>query len=210
MSEEKATKTVAQLLVELKLLGKRIEKALQEGVYIGCRVGEKVPTGYATIEEFEKKVISDYQAVTDLIAYRNRVKSAIVLSNAVTKVTVGKEIMTVAEAIERKSSIVHDKTLLTTLQLHMIKAINAVDAGNRSVNERLDKLIEITLGKDAKNIAAEATEVGKDFLNREQFALIDPLAIRLKAESLAAAIENFEVNIDMALSVSNATTQVEL
>ena len=56
-------------------------------------------------EEFKKRTTSDFQSLNDLIKRRNQVKNAIVSSNAVTKVTVGGQTMTVAEAIEYKTII---------------------------------------------------------------------------------------------------------
>lgn len=59
---------------------------------------------------------ASYDKVMGLISYRHKIKALVVQSNACTKVIVGKEEMTVAEAIERKQSIQYEKDLLEVMQ----------------------------------------------------------------------------------------------
>ena len=58
-----------------------------------------------TVQEFLDDAVSKLQSANDLINYRRALKSAVLQSNAVTKVTVADKEMTVAEAIEYKNSI---------------------------------------------------------------------------------------------------------
>ncbi|HYK73264.1 MAG TPA: hypothetical protein VEV44_09105, partial [Pseudoneobacillus sp.] len=100
--------TIAKGLVELKLLNNRINRVINDSVFAGFTVGKKVMTGFNDIEELEQRAKSDYQSVQDLIKRRNEIKSAIVVSNATTEVQIADKTLTVAEAIERKSSIEYD------------------------------------------------------------------------------------------------------
>ena len=64
----------------------------------------------------ESRAKADYQSIEALIKRRNAIKSAIVVSNATTKIEVAGVKMTVAEAIERKTSISYDIQLLDKLK----------------------------------------------------------------------------------------------
>src|SRR5690606_13391079 len=110
------TLSIAGALVELKLLDKRIEKATGNGLFVSYKLGQNVPKLFKNSEEMLTTIKASHQSVTALITRRNMIKSAIVVSNATTKVTIGDESMTVAEAIERKNSIYYDKALLSSYQ----------------------------------------------------------------------------------------------
>ena len=97
---------VTQALNELKLLDSRIEDATNNAIFvIAAKKNEKKVNPNLTKEDFEIRSKAFYQSIMDLIERRKKIKAAIVASNAVTKVTVHDEEMTVAEAIERKSTI---------------------------------------------------------------------------------------------------------
>ena len=68
----------------------------------------------------------------DLISRRNKIKSAIIMSNAKTVVEVAGKQMTVAEAIDKKSSIEYEKELLIHEEGQLYKIVkfevNGADA----------------------------------------------------------------------------------
>lgn len=97
--------SVSRALVELKTLEKRIEKTLNDLQPVTVMIGTRFEAGISGREEFEKNVTSSYQSLMALVARKRKIKSAVVKSNATTTVNVSGEIMTVAEAIERKNSI---------------------------------------------------------------------------------------------------------
>jgi molybdopterin synthase catalytic subunit len=68
------------------------------------------------VDVFANNSKADYQSINDLITRRNRLKSAIILSNATTKVKIGDTVLTVAEVIERKQSLKYYKTLFDKLK----------------------------------------------------------------------------------------------
>ena len=114
--------TVTEGLVELKLYGKKINKAVDDGKFVYAVKKSDKQVAHMSKEEASSKIEASYQSVTDLIKNRNALKSAIVQSNAVTMVKVGDKVMTVAEAIERKSSIEYEKDLLTSLECQYVAA----------------------------------------------------------------------------------------
>ena len=203
------TKSVAELLVELKIYDKRITKAISE-MFIGYTIGGKTPVGYSSLEDFDTKTKANLQTALDLIQRRNTIKDAIVESNAKTSVMVGGKSMSVAAAIERKTSIQYTKNLIAnmTSQFNANKAV--VDRKNEEVQMRLDKLIEQSVGKDVKDRQTEIAAISTSFLENTQLALRDPNELGTIIKKMLTEIEDYEGNVDLALSSSNATTFVEL
>lgn len=204
------TMSITKALAELKLLDKKINRAISGGLYAGYVVGKKVMTGYNSIQEIEDKAKADYQSVTDLIKRRNKIKSAIVLSNALTKVNIGDKEFTVAEAIERKNSIEYEKQLLNKLKRTYSEIVSYVDNVNEEVKERLDKHLETLYGKEGKVKAGENSELIKPFLEENEAKFIDPLDIKKKIEQLENEIDEFLSEVDYVLSTSNTLTTIEI
>lgn len=202
--------SIAKGLVELKLLDKRIHRTINDSILAGYTIGKKAMTGFANTEEIEKRSKSDYQSIQDLIKRRNEIKSAIVVSNANTLVDVAGVSMTVAEAIERKSSIEYDKMLLNKLKQTYANIVNHVDRVNDEVKNRLDKQLEILYGKDGKNKAAENEELTKVFKEDNEAKFIDPINLKEKIDKLQVEIEDFEANVDLALTENNALTKITI
>ncbi len=198
--------TVASALVALKLTNSKIEKATQGVQFCAQSVGNKAPTGFSSVEEFASTAKAKLQSITDLISYRNRLKSAIVASNASTRVQVGSVSMTVAEAIERKSSIAFDKHLLGTLATQMNQSCRLVDKTNADVQVKLDSIIASTVAKDSKSASEDTEAITKSYLDRNGAKLLDPLDLKKYIEALTNSIEEFEANVDLALTASNAVT----
>lgn len=134
--------TITRALAELKLLDKRINRTINEASFGGLTVGKKISAGFNNAEEIESRAKSDLQSVQDLIKRRNDVKSAIVVSNATTEVEIAGVRMTVAEAIERKTSIVYDHGLLAKLKNTYAQLTSQVDNINAEMQQRLDRHLE--------------------------------------------------------------------
>lgn len=200
--------TITRALTELKLLDKRIQRSIQESVFGGFLVGKKPMTGFVNQEEIEKTAKANYQSATDLIKRRNAIKSAIVQSNAVTYVVIGDKSMTVAEAIERKTSIDYEKMLLNKLKNDYTKLVRHVDSVNEEVKNRLDKHLETLYGKDGKVRASENEELIKPFLQENEAKFVDPLNLKAKIEELTIEIEEFEAEVDFVLSESNTIKRI--
>lgn len=195
--------SITEALVELKTLDARINKsiAIRWCGVVKCK-DEKDPKTLEIAESIKAK----YQSVTDLIEERAKIKSAIVKSNAVTEVTVAGETMTVAEAIERKSSIDYEKDLLSEMQTHLIGCMSEVGNENRKVATRFDAILEKLVGSDRNNISEEHKAIAETYRQANEVMLLDPLNLESKIEALEKKITDFESNIDVALSMSNATT----
>ena len=198
--------TITEALVELKLLDARIIKATNQD-WVACI---KKSEGKEPREEFEKKVKANYQSVMDLIRERNDIKSAIVKSNALTTLKVGDVEMTVAEAIERKSSILYEEDLLSRWKNQYATAQNREQSLNKEVEYRLDEMLKALLGSEKAEIGEAQKSLSENYLAMNGAEILDPINLKEKIGELEAKIETFKGNVDTALSLSNATTFIEV
>jgi len=206
--------TVTQALAELKMLGKRIDDAITGFNPVGVSVGNNnAVQGYKSNDEFKTSVQSKWDQINQLIRNRINLKAAVVHSNSRTEVVIGEEKMTVAAAIERKDSIEHEKALL--LRMKQIFQLQST-VYEKNIQNLATKKEEII--KNYSATAEKTDEVTKNLLN-SQIALIesvhtpafhDPLDIKKEIEKLEKKINDFETNVDYVLSVSNATTMIEI
>lgn len=200
--------SVTRALAQVKSLNDRIEKGIVVP-FITPQTGGKHATG-KPIQEIEVTLKSSLQSVKDLIEQRKALKSAIVRSNAVTKVTINGQVLTVAEAIERKSSIALEQRLLHQMkgQLQQVQAV--VERGNVEMTKRMDTMLLQLLGKDRQASEAEQAAITKPFKEQNELAAVDPNKLADEIETLSASIDGFLLEVDYALSEINATTQVDV
>jgi hypothetical protein len=204
--------SVLRALNEVSLLNKKIEKENQRGgLFLSLTIGGKVPTGFKTLDEVKKDITGRYQKITDLISRRRNIKAAIVASNAITKITINGVEMTVAAAIEHKSSIAFSKQLLSNLTNSSAAINRKVEQHNDRVESQALQLVETTFGsKNSKVSAEEHSSIVDPFKKSRIAEIIDPLNIKDEIDKKEEEINIFEREIDSILTESNATTMIEV
>lgn len=204
---------IHRALSELKVLDSRVEKAITGTDFVVCNKHSNTKIGGMPVGEFCDQVKAGYKSATGLIARREAIKRAVVLSNAVTKVTIAGVEYTVAEAIEMKNHGVELKQeLLDRLKRCYAKAVNAANAANGDeLERRADEYIKSLYGStDMKSASEDVKRTREDFVNAQTVELIDPIGVSKEIEKLEAEISAFMVEVDSALSVSNAMTEIEV
>lgn len=196
--------TVTRALAELKTLGKRIDDIIDRTEIVAVVQGTKSPTGFKSIEDFLTKVSGNLQSINDLIKRRNAIKAAVVHSNAATNITIAGNSMTVAEAIERKTAIEHEKKLLGMMRMQYGQARNNLELSNFRVGQDLLKLQENVFKNSNEALDAEKWKAANEW---KLITLPDLLE---RIETLNQAIMAFEMEVDAALSESNSVTVIEL
>jgi len=204
--------SIARALVELKTIDKKINKTATILEPLAIEVGGKIRNNpNKTKEEFIADVKSKYQSIEALIKRRRSLKSAIVKSNAATIVEINGQPMVVAEAIERKTSIQIEGNFLLHLRKKYGESINELESINVNVQARLDSLLTATFSKEASKVKNdEHKAVAAPFLANNQASLIDPLKISDLSQKLEKEIIDFEQEVDIVLSESNAKTIIEI
>ncbi len=205
------TMLVTQALNELKLLNDRIENKIHSCEFVeNAKKSDKNVSKGMTKEKFIANAKSDYDSVVDLIKRRQRIKSAIVASNAVEKVTVAGIEMTRAEAIEMKSSIQYQKELLTVMETQYASAVKRMENANQRVDSTIDDMLAKLYGRDSdKKLSKDDQDaVATPYREANQHALVDALNIKEKIDELKEFIGKFMSEVDSVLQVSNCTTTI--
>lgn len=207
--------SITEALVELKLYDKKINDAIAALRVFAVAGKKKKATDmgtFGTVADFEKKSRAAWQKVMDLIRNRDELKSAIVQSNAATHLVVNGIDMTCAQAIEMKSSIQYKKMLLAQLESTYSTVTAKVEQENRRVDQNIEDALSGYTNRDgSKRISEEEQNIIINKRHEEgDFEMVDPLDIANKIEELENEIDGFESSVDIALTVSNSTTFIEV
>lgn len=210
MTTEKMT--VHQALAELKTMDSRIDKAICAEQYVFANKHSNQKVDGIPISEKVEQIKAQYQRVRDLIIRRDAIKRAVVMSNARTEVLIGGKTYSVAEAIEMHiHGMEFRRDLLNRLVRDYSRAKETASANNgEALERRADAHVANVFGHDAKPSAEDIARVRAEFIAGQTYELVDPLRIEEAIRKLEEEITSFEVNVDAALSVSNAITEIEI
>lgn len=205
--------SIHRSLGELKTLEKRINKEIGATKFIGFKKNsatKEYNTGLI-VEEFEAEVKAKLESIKALIERKKKFKEAIVNSNANTLVTIAGVQMTVASAIERKDSIQYEKQLLGQMASQYNTIVSTVQKQNDKVEQDIDSKVGVILGGEnaSKNIDMVNT-FGETYRKENGWDVINPLDLKPIIENLDNSISEFENEVDVILSESNATTFIEI
>jgi len=205
------TMSVSRALAEVKRIDSRIQHAIQEGLFVAVTIGknstQKLHESTLTIEAAKSKIQESFDKLNSMFNTREKLKAALVKSNATTFVTVMNKQITVAEAIEMKTSIASRKSLLVVLKQQLQMATRAVGALNNKLDEFIELNLKTVYGSDKfKSDPAAYESVAKPQREVKEAALLDPKNISKKIEEYTEEISLVETELDYILSTSNATT----
>lgn len=204
--------TVTRGLVQLKRLDDRIAKKIKEikNFAISNKKKEKnVLNGTYTKESYTKKIKSEWQSIQDLIELRNEIKTAIVQSNSNTEVIIANKKYSVAQAIEKKSSIEkYDLKITKAMNTHYSIVLEQVDRFNDSVELDAHTLF----GKPSEDKKAEVNrlELMNSYIELNSWEVIDPINMKELKDSLDKEVNDFLSEVDEVLSESNAITKITI
>lgn len=207
----KETMTIHKALCELKIIDDRISKAQKAMPFVALVKNDSDQIGGISRNEYAKQIKAAYQKTFDLIRRSNAIKRAVVLSNAVTCVNIDGISYTVAEAIYMKNhGMDRYKELLTdlTTQYNTAQSKAAIRNGDK-LEARADEYIKITFGESAaKSSSDDIAAARASFIQSQSVSVVDPIGVPDTIKKLEALINNFMIEVDSALSVSNATTEI--
>ena len=211
MTTEKMT--IHEALSELKVIGKRISNEIDGTVFVMTNKHSNTKIGGKSLDEVKDNIKSKYQKIMDLIRRRDSIKKAIVQSNATTMVNISGQDMTVAEAIEYKNSgIAFKEEFLSYLSIQYDKAITTINHNNGdTIEAKADDYVIKMYGNKDSGIANDVIETAKkNYIENNSLDMIDPLNVSKIITDLHDEINRFRTKVDSALSVSNATTMIEI
>lgn len=203
-----ASLSITRALVELKTLDSRINKIIDYTTFITYRTKNK---NYNQTEtDFKKTAEAEFQSLGDLIIRRDKIKNAIVMSNATTEVDIAGKKMTVSQAIEFKTTIAYKTRILDTLKQQRQHVTIESEAHRQKVQTKIDDNVRIICGKDSKPDANVIQTVSDGIAKGDPIDIYDPLGIDEVIKKLETMIEDFTANVDYVLSESNALTKIEV
>jgi hypothetical protein len=205
--------TIHKALAELKLLDNRILSSIMNGTFCVANKHSNDKIKGVSVEEYKTVMQGNYDKASDLIKRRNAIKKAVVLSNAVTKVKINGIEYTVAEAIEMKNhGVTFDEHMLLELQKQYNRAQAEILRENGSeLEKRAEQYVIGAFGsKEGKVNTEEYEKARMQFIKANTYELVDPIKILDKINALEEHINTFKAEVDAALSVSNAITEIEV
>lgn len=210
MTTEKMT--VHKALAELKIIGDRIETAISNGIYVKANKHSNEKINGVSVGDFKLQIQGNWDKSNDLIKRRNAIKRAVVLSNATTKVKVGNDEYTVAEAIEMKNTgMQYKRELLNQLNRQYVEAIRITEKENgEELQKKAENYVIGLYGNKDKVQNEEVEKTKKQFIVNNTYELIDPIKVREKIDALEKEIAEFDAEIDAALSCSNSLTEIAI
>ena len=204
--------TVHKALCELKMLDKRINESIMSAEFCRANKHSNVKIDGGTIAEYEAAAVSKYQSTMDMIIRRDAIKRAVVASNAATEVTIGGNRYTVADAVElRRHGLSYRRTLLQAMTLQLKRVRSTIEQKNgEELTRAADKMVEVYYGRqtDVKAITEEMKATREKFIEDNTYELLDPIRVENRIRELDKEITTFETEVDSALSVSNAVTEI--
>lgn len=202
--------TIHKALCELKILDSRINNAISSARFCLANKHSNEKVNGVTVEEYQETMKASYNKASDLIRRREAIKRAVVLSNAKTIVKIGGKEYTVAEAIEMNNHGIDLKLQLkNTMKKQYDSAMTAIISKNSVVDDKATEYVVGLFGqKESKTANEEYEKARKSYIEANTMELIDPVNILEKIEALEVEIADFTTEVDSALSVSNALTEI--
>lgn len=199
--------SVTQALSEIKLLRCRIYTSLDDASFIMLK---KKRSDLVDADKFATQARASYQSYNDLLERYQKLKAAIVRSNATTTVKIAGKTYTVADAVEQKRSIKFQEQLLE----HMMEEYKSVQeeykAHQHIEQQRVERLLTVELGKDSKTNVDIVKSLTDTLLAENKAEILDPLKLADRIAELKREIEDFRTTVDWILAESNGRTMMRI
>lgn len=206
--------TVTRAIATQKALTSRIAEVVMQLTLVVPTRGEgdyREVEGYkGTIADCEEKIKAAWQRYEDYVALRDDIRAKLVQSNAVTTITICGKQMTIVEALDYRNSISERQNLVKRLKANLTQVTNHYDnqfnqhqqALANIRNEALNSGKKIDENFEAMFITPRNQTHKPDILN--------PLDVSSIIEKMEKEISDFALNVDYALSESNAVTKIKV
>jgi hypothetical protein len=203
--------TVQRALNELNTLESRIDKRLSDFRIIGTRKNSenRVSETREPVADFAVRAKTIMDSADALLKRQQQLKHAIMTSNAQTMIEVAGVTYSVMTAIDRKRTIESEKQVLACMKQALRNAETKVSRENDKVEDYIQRQVLAMASGDLANKRDEfITSFEKSYRDKNGWDLVDPLGLRDLIEKREQEILDFELEIDTALTVSNAITKI--
>lgn len=198
--------SVTQALSEIKLLRSRIFNGIDDASFMMMKKKREL----IDVDKFATQARAAFQSYTDLVNRYQKLKSAIVKSNAVTTVRIAGKTYTVADAVEQKRSMSFQVNLLTHMMEEYKRVQDEYKAHQYTEQQRVERLLTTELGKDSKTDVEVIKSLTDALLAENKAEILDPLHLSDKIKSMKKEIEEFQTTVDWILAESNGRTMIRI
>lgn len=205
--------TVLEALDELKLLDARINKEIGSAQFSTYNKHSNTKINGKTIDMFKEVAKASFNKITMLIKRRDAIKRAVVFSNAITKVTINGEEMTVAEAIDRRDYGNDLRQYLVnqiSSQYETAKNTIARENGDNLTARADDYVVRLYGNAEKSGNNDVVSDARKAYIEANTLDLIDPIDSEKVIKELTEEIDTFISKVKSALTASNAQTVIEI
>ena len=209
------TMSITRALTRAKTIEKQLAR-LVESQFVVTLMKREVDDVSDVYQDNLKMTKSNFDQFNDLFAELNNIKAAVRKSNEVTKVVIGGEELSVADALVYKNTIVYRNNFLDRITRENRNAESRVEqskinADNKFASVR-ENLIKNSQGQDVsedylKTVLTEEERRLKKAIIEVKVSGINNVNEYIEAER--KRIDTFIEEVDYVLSESNATTIIE-
>lgn len=209
------TMSITRALTRAKTIEKQLTR-LVESQYVVTLMKREVDDATDVFKDNLKMTQANFDQFNDLFAELNNIKAAVRKSNEVTKVVIGGEELTVADALVYKNTIVYRNNFLDRITRENRNAESRVEQSKISADTKFasvrENLIKNSQGQDVsedylKTVLTEEERRLKKAIVEVKVSGINNVNEYIEAER--KRIDTFLEEVDYVLSESNATTIIE-
>lgn len=209
------TMSITRALTRAKTIEKQLAR-LVESQFVVTLMKREVDDVSDVFKDNLKMTQSNFDQFNDLFAELNNIKAAVRKSNEVTKVVIGGEELTVADALVYKNTIVYRNNFLDRITRENRNAESRVEQSKISADTKFasvrENLIKNSQGQDVsedylKTVLTEEERRLKKAIVEVKVSGINNVNEYIEAER--KRINTFIEEVDYVLSESNATTIIE-
>ena len=209
------TMSITRALTRAKTIEKQLAR-LVENQFVVTLMKREVDDVSDVFKDNLKMTKSNFDQFNDLFAELNNIKAAVRKSNEVTKVVIGGEELTVADALVYKNTIVYRNSFLDRITRENRNAESRVEQSKISADTKFasvrENLIKNSQGQDVsedylKTVLTEEERRLKKAIVEVKVSGINNVNEYIEAER--KRIDTFLEEVDYVLSESNATTIIE-
>lgn len=207
--------SITRALTRAKTIEKQLTR-LVESQYVVTLMKREVDDESDVYQDNLKMTKSNFDQFNDLFAELNNIKAAVRKSNEVTKVVIGGEELSVADALVYKNTIVYRNNFLDRITRENRNAESRVEQSKINADNKFatvrENLIKNSQGQDVsedylKTVLTEEERRLKKAIVEVKVSGINNVNEYIEAER--KRIDTFIEEVDYVLSESNATTIIE-
>lgn len=210
--------SITEALDAVDKLGDRINKAISLYNPFEVAMGSKLKgeRSHKKKEDFEAEVKAMTQSLKDLIRNRELIKDAISASNAITKVEINGEELTIVQVLNRKQTTVESYAALArSLENYLMKAKKSYDYAVRERDEQIERMISARLANAASSGKSVKEDEKVSIREKEEketpeVVLLDPAKAEQWLKEIQEYVDDYLHKVNFRLSESNSRTFIDV